>query len=308
MPLELPNLDDRSFEDLVSEGIEIIPEVSPDWTDYNATDPGITLIELFAYISDILIYRLNQVADDNVIQFLKLLRGPLWEGPQPGEKLTDLIRKTMQEIRKTDRAVTPADFCELALKAAGNRVSRAHCVPGKNLDLKTKSQKTREGHISVVIVPNEDEKDIEDLKRTVKEYLEPRRLITTQVNVAKAKSIEVDVQLTLHAKDDFPLDQVKEAANLALRRFFDPLLGGFDGQGWPFGRDVYVSDVYKILNRVEGVDFTSKTTDQVELWTKDNDRFIFDNDTKPPALVSIQINSNELVKPLETYNLTVMSA
>jgi predicted phage baseplate assembly protein len=68
-----PKLDDRSFNDIVEEAISMIPRYSPEWTNHNPSDPGITLIELAAWMTDLLIYRLNQVPDKNYVAFLNLL-------------------------------------------------------------------------------------------------------------------------------------------------------------------------------------------------------------------------------------------
>lgn len=73
MPLTAPNLDDRRFADLVAEAKTLIPRYAPEWTNFNESDPGITLVELFAWMTDILIYRLNQVPDLNYIKFLQLI-------------------------------------------------------------------------------------------------------------------------------------------------------------------------------------------------------------------------------------------
>ena len=73
MPLPVPNLDDRHFQDLVDEAKRRIPRYCPTWTDHNVSDPGITLVELFAWITEQYIYRLNQVPDRNYITFLNLI-------------------------------------------------------------------------------------------------------------------------------------------------------------------------------------------------------------------------------------------
>ena len=75
MPLKVPNLDDRTYADLVQEGVSLIPRYAPLWTNHNASDPGITLLELFAYLTEIFIYRLNRVSDANKAKFFKLLTG-----------------------------------------------------------------------------------------------------------------------------------------------------------------------------------------------------------------------------------------
>jgi hypothetical protein len=73
MPLPLPNLDTRRWTDLVDDGRSLIPRYSPAWTDYNAHDPGITLLELFAWIAEMDVYRTNRVPPRHVLKFLALM-------------------------------------------------------------------------------------------------------------------------------------------------------------------------------------------------------------------------------------------
>lgn len=73
MPLPTPKLDDRHFQDIVDQAKLLIPHYCREWTDHNVSDPGVTLIELFAWMTDMLLYRVNQVPDKNYIKFLELL-------------------------------------------------------------------------------------------------------------------------------------------------------------------------------------------------------------------------------------------
>ena len=74
MPLPTPNLDDLRFQgDLVDEARRRIVRYCPEWTEYNVSDPGITLIELFAWMTEMLVYRLNRVPEKSHVQFLELL-------------------------------------------------------------------------------------------------------------------------------------------------------------------------------------------------------------------------------------------
>ncbi|MBW2122449.1 MAG: hypothetical protein JRH07_11460, partial [Deltaproteobacteria bacterium] len=73
MPIPLPNLDDRTFTDLVEEMRALIPRYAPAWTDHNVSDPGITLVELFAWLAEALIYRLNRIPEASEVRFLELL-------------------------------------------------------------------------------------------------------------------------------------------------------------------------------------------------------------------------------------------
>lgn len=68
-----PNLDDRSFEDIVQEAIRLIPQYCPEWTNHNRSDPGVTLIELFAWMTEMTLYRLNRVPEKNFLAFLELM-------------------------------------------------------------------------------------------------------------------------------------------------------------------------------------------------------------------------------------------
>src|ERR1051325_3637297 len=68
-----PNLDDRRFQDIVDEAKRMIPRYCPEWTDHNVSDPGVTLIELFAWMTEMMIFRLNQVPDKSYITFMDLM-------------------------------------------------------------------------------------------------------------------------------------------------------------------------------------------------------------------------------------------
>ena len=71
--LPVPKLDDRRFQDLVDEAKRRVQQRCPEWTDHNVSDPGVTLIETFAWMTDQLLYRLNRVPDLNYVKFLELL-------------------------------------------------------------------------------------------------------------------------------------------------------------------------------------------------------------------------------------------
>jgi predicted phage baseplate assembly protein len=74
MSLPAPNLDDLRFQsDLVDEARRRIIRYCPEWTEYNLSDPGITLIELFAWMTEMILYRMNQVPQRNYIKFLELI-------------------------------------------------------------------------------------------------------------------------------------------------------------------------------------------------------------------------------------------
>src|SRR5690242_12998638 len=68
-----PKVDGRTYQDLVDEALARVPIHNPDWTNFNESDPGVTLLELFAFLTESLLYRLNQIPERNRLAFLKLL-------------------------------------------------------------------------------------------------------------------------------------------------------------------------------------------------------------------------------------------
>jgi hypothetical protein len=84
MPLPLPNLDDRRWQDLTQEALPLIPRYAPQWTDFNTHDPGITLMEMFAWLAESMVYQLNQVPDRFKWKFLAFI-GYSKPGPLPAQ-------------------------------------------------------------------------------------------------------------------------------------------------------------------------------------------------------------------------------
>lgn len=77
MPIRPPALDDRNFDDLVEEVLSRIPAHTPEWTNPRLGDPGRTLIELFAWLTDTLLYRANLIPERQRLAFLRLLGIPV---------------------------------------------------------------------------------------------------------------------------------------------------------------------------------------------------------------------------------------
>src|SRR5579875_3602925 len=73
MSLPQIELDDRRFQELVSEARKRITQTCPEWTEHNVSDPGITLIELFAWMTELLIYRVNRIPEKLHVALLELL-------------------------------------------------------------------------------------------------------------------------------------------------------------------------------------------------------------------------------------------
>ena len=306
MPITLPNLDDRRYQDLVEDARRLIPAYAPEWTNHNPSDPGVTLVEMFAYLAEMLTYRLNQVTDANLAAFLKLIDGVGRQGMERA-RLVEATREVVLELRRPQRAVTAADFEQLAVEGFPDQVARARCVPERSLepdDLPTRS-KPRPGHVSVIIVPTAGPLPApgppvpaSGLLKSVRDYLQPLRLLTTRLHVVGPRYVRVGVRFTLTLKPDWLEKDVRPAAVIALRTFLSPLTGGADGSGWPFGRNVYVSEIYELLDGVRGVDFVTQSIDPhtlaplPELTVDDPGRLIT---AKTGELIAVEIKPDELV-------------
>ena len=112
MPLPEPILDDLRFQkDLVDEARRRIIRYCPEWTDYNLSDPGITLIELFAWMTEMICYRLNKVPEKNYLRFMDLLGIRLQPANSARTELTFYLSTPFPISPEDDTtAVVPAGF------------------------------------------------------------------------------------------------------------------------------------------------------------------------------------------------------
>jgi hypothetical protein len=297
VPIPLPNLDDRSYADLLEEARTLLPSLAPEWTNHNPSDPGVTLVELFAWISEMLVWRTNQVPDQNVRVFLQLLNGPDWT---PSGDLEADVSATVVSLRDDERAVTTADYERLSTggfnrwletrgDAALGRIARARAVARRYLGAGTEAERAKDapGRVSVLVVPERTGPVPSPLlgaappladtptRTALWRYLEDRRLIGTRVDVISPVYVPVRVQVVLARRADTPepaapaalegdgwdragATDVRKEVLGAVAAWLDPLAGGPRGCGWPFGRDVHVSDLYGVIEAVHGVDYVSE--------------------------------------------------
>jgi predicted phage baseplate assembly protein len=108
MALPIPNLDDRKFQDIVDEAKRRIPRLCPEWTDHNVSDPGIAVVELFAWMTDMVLHRTNQVPDKLYTKFLEML-GVTLEPPRAATVPVTFYLSAAQES-----AVNVSDGVEVA--------------------------------------------------------------------------------------------------------------------------------------------------------------------------------------------------
>ena len=109
MPIKPPNLDDRRYEDIVAEARRLIPQYCPDWTNLGDADPGMTLVQLFAWMTEMTIYRLNRVPDKTYIHFLNFI------GEERKPALPSVLPVTFLP-RNEDEAVEVPPFAKVATR------------------------------------------------------------------------------------------------------------------------------------------------------------------------------------------------
>lgn len=92
MPLVTPALDDRDYDAILAETLARVPVHNPEWTNFNDADAGVTLLQLFAFMTDSLLYRANLIPERNRKKFLELLGIPL----QPAAAATGVVSLSNQ--------------------------------------------------------------------------------------------------------------------------------------------------------------------------------------------------------------------
>ena len=221
-----------------------------------------------------ILYRLDRVSDASKAKFLKLLTGKT-PSYQTHEDLEGKIRECVLELRRPFRAITCEDFERLAYEASGRismsrAVRRAQCFPRWNLAATTEDDRKRDrpGHISIMFVPENpwaDEETVQAITRRIKKYLEPRRLLTSKVHIVGPRYLDLGLRISVELLARF---QSERASSKPSRKSWNDSLIRSEvvpqDSGWPFGRSVYVSDVYRRLEAINGVDHVTAVKFEVD--------------------------------------------
>jgi hypothetical protein len=187
-------------------------------------------------------------------------------GGKDAESIEQAINRARKDLKYLYRAVTPGDYEELALETPVIKVARAKALPGYNADYPCISLP---GAITVVVVPYTREGTVtpvpgEGFLRTVRSHLERYRLIAADLYVIAPGYVKISVHCQVHLyKKSSPLEMKKRVLE-ALAGFLDPLKGGPGKNGWTFGRPVFPSEIYHVIDKVEGVDYASAVSIDAE--------------------------------------------
>ncbi|HYB76589.1 MAG TPA: putative baseplate assembly protein [Candidatus Bathyarchaeia archaeon] len=176
-------------------------------------------------------------------------------GGAAAETIDQTAGEADQLVGSSGRAVTLADYERLAANTPGTRIARVTAIANMHPDFPCYSAP---GMITVIVLPylpHGSPMPTPGLLAAVTAYLRPRRVIGTRVEVVGPTYLEVAVQATVQSMAGTNRANLQQAIVQALNNFLDPLIGGPEGRGWPFGRDVYRSEIMKVIDAVVGVDY-----------------------------------------------------
>jgi hypothetical protein len=176
-------------------------------------------------------------------------------GGAAAETVSHAAGRADQLVESSGRAVTLADYERLAAQTPGTRIARVTAIANLHPSFPCY---LAPGMITVIVLPylpQGSPTPTPGLLGAVHSYLQARRVIGTRVEVVGPTYLEVAVQATVQSKTGSNPTSLLQAIVTALNNFLNPLIGGPDGTGWPFGRDVYRSEIMKVIGTVTGVDY-----------------------------------------------------
>ncbi len=169
-------------------------------------------------------------------------------GGDDEEILSDTKLRAARNLKSRSRAVTLEDFIELAKETPGALVARSTAY------VSSREEGGQIIHVAIVPQSNEDKPlPSEVTRQLVCRYLDQRRLVTSQIQVQDPQYHDIDLVLDVRATDDADLKAVKNKIDARLKQYFHPLQGGPDKQGWPFGRDIYYSELLREIMLLPGI-------------------------------------------------------
>lgn len=282
MAITKPNLDDRVFHDLMEEVKTLIPRYNEKWTNFNATDPGITILELLAWLSDQVLFRLNRIPEKSYINFLKMVGIDL----EPDESFESGVRRARTLLEEVYRAITEEDYVYLIAKKMEEIQTglSGRVIVLQNADLSyipdsagTLEDLSKMGHISIIVIPRCDgeagtycDPDFlpgmvpgAQLMDDIYWFLASRRLLSTTVHIVSPKYVTIDIIAWVSLEENADAQIAMEDARKRITDYYHPIDGGPEGKGWPSSRAFYKSELFQLLDGARGIDFVEKTAIKV---------------------------------------------
>lgn len=146
------NLDDRTFDDIFNDALRLIPRYCPEWTNHNTSDPGITLLELFSWMTEMTIYRLNKVPEKTYLSLLELM-GLSLVTPQSSRAVVQFfpvegIKRNIEIKAGTQIAASVSDSDDIIFEIEKNiKINNAKLVSCVNRYKETWTQNMQNGKV-----------------------------------------------------------------------------------------------------------------------------------------------------------------
>jgi Baseplate J-like protein len=180
------------------------------------------------------------------------------DGGSGAETLEDVQLRGPYSLRNAGRALSEDDFEWLARGAVGSRVARAQTLANRDAALTY-----RPGWTTLIVVPRSAERKpiaSAQLVREVEDFFALRtaaaltRVTPSRLNVIGPGYVPVELDVEIRPRSFAEADLVRTRVARALDAFFQPLTGGPGRVGWPFGCDIFLSEVFAELEAVDGVE------------------------------------------------------
>jgi mannose/fructose/N-acetylgalactosamine-specific phosphotransferase system component IIB len=272
MTLQQLNLDTKTFEDIRDEMVASIQKYTDTWTNHNPSDPGITILEMLSWISETTLFRINRIPEESYTNFLRLVTGAygieeidillndtfldpsrrhileFQKEIEEGNKtsITEMKANVLRFLTSRYRAVTEDDFRQLTIEASNEskiqaKVKRA-IINKSNDDEK----------VEVVIV-SQSPGHYKELISVIKEYLQPRTLIGTIIQVKQPIFTDVDIDVKVVCHNYVMPENVIDNIRTRILQHLDPFEGGDEKTGWPYTRPLTVYEIAQIIEETNGV-------------------------------------------------------
>ncbi len=282
MAIQMPDFDTKTYEEISGEMVASIPKYTDKWTNHNPSDPGITILELLSWIAETTFYRMNRIPYESHVNFLRLVAGAsgldeverllkdshqdkyhinilefLKEIEEGHDKtVPDIKTEALQFLTSRYRAVTEDDFRQLAIEATDLfNVKVRRVIVENDLD---------ENKVEIVLVPDkwkqyeelsesEKRERYRELVGFVKDYLNPRTLIGTKIEVKQPVYSDVNIELKVVCHHYAIPEKIETDIKNSILQHLDPFFGGDDKTGWPYRRSLSIYEIARIVEETDGV-------------------------------------------------------
>ena len=296
MPIQIPNLDDRNYEQLLKEADGVIARYFPEYADLGPSDPAMALKELFCYYFDVTMYQLNRVTPAARNNFASLLG----IAPVYGEPPEEALRQALSKLSRVDRAITPADIETIIIKAsqptADDGAQNELLCSEPVLRVCVRGGTGAGDPVRVFIVQRGAISEIKKKHRTdllnLYAYLRSCGPIGTRYIIAHSpiSSIDVSTEIVKRTTSTISSDKLATDIKNKLIAYIHPLTGGDGGNGWEFGKPISRGDIYGLIEGMPGVDHVKSLYIKNYISEKEETYFGTDDTLSPAEYGLLKLN------------------